>query len=86
VVDDMPAVRLVLEGNFTFEPGVDVTDVDSIKGLEFDYVILPDTTARAYPQTDEARRKLHVAITRTSHQLWMVSSGVRSRLLPAATS
>ncbi len=85
VVDDMPAVRLVLEGNFTFEPGVDVTDVDSIKGLEFDYVILPDTTARAYPQTDEARRKLHVAITRTSHQLWVVSSGVRSRLLPAAS-
>lgn len=85
VVDDMPAVRLVLEGNFTFEPGVDVTDVDSIKGLEFDYVILPDTTARAYPQTDEARRKLHVAITRTSHQLWVVSSGVRSRLLPVAS-
>lgn len=86
VVDDMPAVRLVLDGGFTFEPGVDVTDVDSIKGLEFDYVILPDTTARAYPQTDEARRKLHVAITRTSHQLWVVSSGVRSRLLPAATA
>ncbi len=85
-VDDMPAVRLVLEGNFTFEPGVDVTDVDSIKGLEFDYVILPDVTARDYPQTPEARRRLHVAITRTSHQLWVVSSGVRSRLLPPATA
>ena len=36
-------------GDFTFEPGVDVTDVDSVKGLEFDYVILPDATARAYP-------------------------------------
>jgi DNA helicase IV len=82
VVDDMPATRLVLEGDFTFEPGVDVTDVESIKGLEFDYVILPDVTARAWPQTDESRRKLHVAITRTSHQLWVVSSGVRSRLLP----
>ncbi|HYI00266.1 UvrD-helicase domain-containing protein, partial [Hyalangium sp.] len=50
VVDDMPAVRLVLEGDFSFEPGVDVTDVESIKGLEFDYVILPDVTARAWPQ------------------------------------
>jgi DNA helicase II / ATP-dependent DNA helicase PcrA len=83
VVDDMSSVRLVLTGDFTFEPGVDVTDVDSIKGLEFDYVILPDATARAWPQTDEARRKLHVAITRASHQLWVISSGLRSRLLPA---
>ncbi|SEU00063.1 ATP-binding domain-containing protein [Stigmatella erecta] len=82
VVDDMGAVRLVLDGGFTFEPGVDVTDVESIKGLEFDYVILPDATARAWPQADETRRKLHVAITRTSHQLWVVSSGLRSRLLP----
>jgi DNA helicase IV len=84
VVDDMGAVRLVLQGDFSFEPGVDVTDVESIKGLEFDYVILPDATARAWPQTDEARRKLHVAITRASHQLWVISSGLRSRLLPAA--
>jgi DNA helicase-2/ATP-dependent DNA helicase PcrA len=82
VVDDMPAVRLVLEGGFSFEPGVDVTDVESIKGLEFDYVILPDATARAWPQSDETRRKLHVAITRASHQLWVISSGLRSRLLP----
>ncbi|XXF81176.1 ATP-binding domain-containing protein [Myxococcaceae bacterium GXIMD 01537] len=83
-VDDMTGVRLVLEGDFSFEPGVDITDVDSVKGLEFDYVILPDATARAWPQSDETRRKLHVAITRASHQLWVVSSGVRSRLLPAA--
>lgn len=86
VVDDMSGVRLVLEGDFSFEPGVDVTDVESIKGLEFDYVILPDATARSWPQTDEARRKLHVAITRASHQLWVISSGVRSRLLPAPQS
>jgi DNA helicase II / ATP-dependent DNA helicase PcrA len=83
VVDDMGAVRLVLDGGFTFEPGVDVTDVESIKGLEFDYVILPDATARAWPLADETRRKLHVAITRASHQLWVVSSGLRSRLLPS---
>ncbi len=82
VVNDMPEVRLVLQGDFSFEPGVDITDVESIKGLEFDYVILPDATARAWPQVDEARRKLHVAITRASHQLWVISSGLRSRLLP----
>jgi len=78
---DTSWARLVLEGDFSFEPGVDVTDVDNVKGLEFDYVVIPDATARVYPANDEARRRLHIAITRASHQLWLVSSGVRSPLL-----
>ncbi|MCY1021067.1 ATP-binding domain-containing protein [Pyxidicoccus sp. MSG2] len=84
VVADLPWARRVSDGEFTFEPGVDITDVDSVKGLEFDYVIIPDATARAWPMDDESRRRLHVAITRTSHQLWVVSSGVRSHLIPGA--
>jgi DNA helicase II / ATP-dependent DNA helicase PcrA len=75
------AARLVLRGDFSFEPGVDVIDVDNAKGLEFDYVVVPDASASAYPLTDEARRRLHVAVTRTSHQLWLVSSGRPSPLL-----
>ncbi|RKH55005.1 ATP-binding domain-containing protein [Corallococcus llansteffanensis] len=81
VIAEMPWARLVLEGDFSFEPGVDVTDVDNVKGLEFDYVVLPDVTARAYPADDEARRRLHVAVTRSSHQLWVASSAVRSPLI-----
>jgi DNA helicase-2/ATP-dependent DNA helicase PcrA len=80
-IQGIPQVRLVTNGAFTFEPGIDVTDVESVKGLEFDYVIIPDATALAYPATDEARRKLHVAVTRTSHQLWVLSSGRRSPML-----
>jgi DNA helicase IV len=76
-------VRLVLDGEFTFEPGIDVCDVDGAKGLEFDYVIIPDATATAYANTPEARRRLHVAITRTSHQLWVISTGTLSPLLKA---
>ncbi|MCP3098866.1 ATP-binding domain-containing protein [Myxococcus sp. K15C18031901] len=83
VVADQSWARRVKDGEFSFEPGVDVTDVSSVKGLEFDYVILSDATARAWPVDDESRRRLHVAITRTSHQLWVVSSGARSRLIPA---
>jgi len=86
LVADHPWARLVRKGDFSFEPGVDVTDVDNIKGLEFDYVVLPDVTAREYPYTDEARRRLHVAATRASHQLWVVSSGVRSPLVSAAAA
>jgi DNA helicase IV len=80
---DLPEARLVLRGEFSFEPGIDVTDVESAKGLEFDYVIVPDATAEAYPATDEARRRLHVAVTRAAHQLWVMSSGRASPLLPA---
>lgn len=78
---EVPEARLVLKGEFSFAPGIDVTDVDGAKGLEFDYVIIPDASEEAYPATDDARRRLHVAITRTSHQLWIASSGAPSPLL-----
>ncbi|WP_437808422.1 ATP-binding domain-containing protein [Sorangium sp. So ce1078] len=81
LIAELPEARLVLEGEFSFEPGIDVTDVDSAKGLEFDYVVVPDATAAAYPMTDEARRRLHVAVTRTSHQLWLISGAAWSPLL-----
>ncbi len=83
LVTELPEARLVLHGEFSFEPGIDVTDVDNCKGLEFDYVVVPDATASAYPKTNEARRRLHVAVTRTSHQLWVVAGGAASPLLEA---
>lgn len=79
---DLPRARLVRGGEFTFEPGVEVADVDSAKGLEFDYVVVPDATREAYPADDEARRRLHVAATRASHQLWVVASGEPTSLVP----
>jgi DNA helicase-2/ATP-dependent DNA helicase PcrA len=82
LVAELPTARLVLEGDFSFEPGIDVTDVDNAKGLEFDYVVVPDGSAEAYPATDDARRRLHVAVTRTSHQLWVIAGGTPSPLLP----
>jgi DNA helicase IV len=81
VIAEMPEARLVLHGEFSFEPGIDVTDVDNAKGLEFDYVVVPDGTAAAYPLGDEARHRLHVAVTRAAHQLWIVAGGAPSPLL-----
>jgi len=81
LVGELASARLVLDGAFTFEPGLDVTDVDSVKGLEFDYVVVPDASLAAYPDTAEARRRLHVAVTRTSHQLWLVSPGTPTPLV-----
>lgn len=81
LVDELPAARLVLDGAFTFDPGLDVTEVDQVKGLEWDYVIVADANAGVWPATDEGRRRLHVAVTRASHQLWLVSSGAPSPLV-----
>ncbi len=79
---DLPEARLVLDGRFTFGPGIDVTDVESAKGLEWDYVVVPDASASAYPEGDEPRRRLHVAVTRAAHQLWVVAVGTPTPLLP----
>jgi len=84
LVDELPASRLVLDGAFTFDPGLDVTEVDQVKGLEWDYVIVADANAAVWPATDEGRRRLHVAVTRASHQLWLVSFGTPSPLVAQA--
>jgi DNA helicase-2/ATP-dependent DNA helicase PcrA len=77
-VDD---VRLVLDGEFSFKPGIDVTDVAQVKGLEFDYVIIPDANANVYPDTPVARRTMHIAVTRAVHQLWVMSVGRPSEIV-----
>jgi DNA helicase-2/ATP-dependent DNA helicase PcrA len=80
---EVPALRRVRREDFTFTPGVDVTDVAQVKGLEFDYVLLVDANAASYPDTIEARHLLHIAATRAAHQLWLVVTAEPSPLLPA---
>ena len=73
----------VRDQDFSFRPGVEVTDIRQVKGLEFDYVILVDVTASQYPVDDESRHLLHIGATRAAHQLWVVATGTPSALLPA---
>ena len=79
---EVPALRLVADQDFSFTPGIDVTDVRQTKGLEFDIVILLEVSQASYPVTDEARRLLHVAMTRAAHQLWVTYTTAPSPLLP----
>ena len=81
---EVPSLRLVADQDFSFSAGIDVTDVRQSKGLEFDIVILLEVTDASYPGTDEARRLLHVAMTRAAHQLWITYVGTPSPLLPEA--
>lgn len=78
---ELANTRLIREGEFDFKPGIDVTDVSQTKGLEFDYVIIPDANHQNYPETPEARRALHVAATRAIHQLWVIAVGTPSPLI-----
>jgi len=81
---EVPQLRRVRRQDFAFAPGVDVTDVGQVKGLEFDYVILLDVNASSYPDTVEARHLLHIGATRATHQLWLVSTGPTAPLVEEA--
>jgi DNA helicase II / ATP-dependent DNA helicase PcrA len=73
--------RLVLDGTFAYESGVNVTTVDHVKGLEFDYVIVPDASKTNYPDQPSSRRALYVAVTRSRHELALGAVTERSPLL-----
>jgi DNA helicase II / ATP-dependent DNA helicase PcrA len=74
--------RLVLDGAFAYESGVNVTTVDHVKGLEFDYVVVPDASKTNYPNQPSARRALYVAVTRSRHELALGAVTERTPLLP----
>jgi DNA helicase-2/ATP-dependent DNA helicase PcrA len=78
---EVPNVRRVRKQDFTWERGFDVTDVRQTKGLEFDEVILLETTSSSYGETPQARHALYVGATRAAHQLWCITSEAPSKLV-----
>ena len=83
---EVPRLRLVERQDFTFAPGVEVTEIEQVKGLEFDYVILVEASSTNYPDRPAARRLLHVGATRAVHQLWLTSVGTPSPVVRGAES
>jgi DNA helicase-2/ATP-dependent DNA helicase PcrA len=81
---DVPRVRRVTDEDFSFQPGVEIVETGMVKGLEFDYVVIVEASASAYPDTPAARRLLHVAATRAIHQLWVTCVGQPSPILEGA--
>ncbi len=71
---ELGKVRYVEDSEFSFQPGIDVTTIEQIRGLEFDYVVIPDADRDNYPDDPRARKRLHLAATRAIHQLWVLSS------------
>jgi DNA helicase-2/ATP-dependent DNA helicase PcrA len=81
---EVPALRRVRRDEFNFQPGVDVTDIAQVKGLEFDYVVMLDANATSYGRDDESRHLFHIGVTRAAYQLWVVATGPASPLLADA--
>ncbi len=79
---ELQDLRLVADQDFTFTPGIDVTDIKQVKGLEFDYVILLDVDSEHYPDNNYSRYLLHIGSTRAAHQLWLMNCGAPSPILP----
>ncbi len=74
-------LKRVANQDFSFAAGIEVTDVQQAKGLEFDYVVLVDISEESWPATASARRQLHVGATRAAHQLWVTSVGKPSPIV-----
>jgi DNA helicase-2/ATP-dependent DNA helicase PcrA len=81
---EIPRLRRVRHFEFAFRPGVEVTEIRQVKGLEYDYVVLVDVNASTYGLDDESRHLLHIGATRAAHQLWLVSTAPPSPLIPAS--
>ncbi len=81
---EVPRLHLVRRQDFRFAPGVEVTEIEQVKGLEFDYVILVGVGEADYADQPMARRLLHVGATRAVHQLWLTSAGTASKIVREA--
>jgi DNA helicase-2/ATP-dependent DNA helicase PcrA len=76
---EIPA-RLVFDGRFFARGVVQVTTVEEVKGLEFDFVIIPDAGMHDYPNDPAARRAMYVTVTRARHQVVVACVGEVSTL------
>jgi DNA helicase-2/ATP-dependent DNA helicase PcrA len=81
---EIASLRRVRAQDFSFRPGVEVTDIRQVKGLEFDYVVLVDANASTFSTDDESRHLFHIAATRAAHQLWLIVTASPSPLIPPA--
>ncbi len=76
--EHVPA-RVVFDGRF-MPRGIQVSLPSEVKGLEVDYVVVADASASEWPDTEEARRAMYVAITRARQQAIVACIGAPTRI------
>jgi hypothetical protein len=78
------AARLVWGGDFSLAPGVDITTIDQVRGMEFDHVIVADASAASFGDDVASRRAMYVAITRARRSARLASVGPPATFLVPA--
>jgi len=74
-------VRLGHRNQFSFDPGIMVTNIHQVKGLEFDSVAMVEPDEDNYPiKREESRNMLYVGITRTQDDLLLTTVKPFSRV------
>lgn len=75
-------LRLGHREQFSFEPGVIVTNVHQVKGLEFDAVAVIEPSEEHYPHFKlESRNMLYVAVTRAQDDLLLIGNRPFTKIL-----
>lgn len=65
-------IRRHQRDDFVFYPGIVVTNIHQVKGLEFTSVMVINPSKNQFKESDEDRMLLHVAFTRASEKLWVI--------------
>lgn len=75
-------VRVGHRDQFSFEPGVIVSNIHQIKGLEFDAVALIEPSEAFYPsKNNESRNMIYVGVTRAQEDLLVIGSSPFTAIL-----
>ena len=75
-------VRVAYRDQFSFEPGVMISNIHQIKGLEFDAVALVNPSEELYPSKNiESRNMIYVGVTRAQEDLLVIGRDSFSKSL-----
>lgn len=58
--------------DFSFQPGIVVTNAHQVKGLEFSAVMIVNPSSGQYRDDEASRMLMHVVVTRAADHLWIV--------------
>ena len=68
----LPHIRRHAREDFSFQPGIVITNAHQVKGLEFSAVMVMNPSREHYRDDRASRMLLHVVLTRASEQLWLI--------------
>ena len=81
---DVPNMRLIKNQEFTFKPGIEITDIAQTKGLEFDYDPHRCGCCSTYGIDEASRHLLYVGVTSGCASTWL-HTGISPAFFPKST-